>query len=205
MRAGTTSIRSAATAALRIASRFASFVVPLVAGVVLIAIAIGPRTGAYRTLTVLSGSMSPAIPRGSLVAVVPVSPSDLRAGDVITFNAPIDGSPVVTHRVEEVVESGIAPVVRTKGDANSAADPWLARIEGGRAWKVRLAVPHAGRAIVALRSPAARPVLLYGIPSIVAVWWLAEIWRPRRRRCSVRPRRGGMPRTATMIARATHG
>lgn len=198
-------IRSAAVAALRITYRAAAVVVPLVAGLTMIAIGIGPRTGAYRTLTVLSGSMTPAIARGSMVVVTPIAPADVSKGDVITFNAPIDGSPVVTHRVDAIVEPGAVPVVRTKGDANAAPDPWLARIDGETVWKVSMVVPHAGRAVAAFRAPQARPLLLYGLPLLVAVWWIAEIWRPRRRPCRVRPRRGGMPRAATLIARATHG
>jgi len=198
-------LRSATIVALRSMFRMAVLAVVISAGLAMIAIGLGPRLGAYRTLTVLTGSMDPAIPAGSLVVVIPADPAAIRVGDVVTFNAPIDGDPVVTHRVAEVVEAGAAPVVRTKGDANAEPDPWLARIEGGRVWKVAGAVPHAGTAISRLRSPALRPVLLYAIPAIVGLWWLADIWTDgRRRRCSVRPRRGGMPRVAATLARGIH-
>jgi signal peptidase len=39
--------------------------------------------------TVLSGSMEPAIPTGSMVITGPVAASDIRVGDVIAFSPPL--------------------------------------------------------------------------------------------------------------------
>lgn len=141
----------------------------------LFAVGLGPRTGRYRTLTVLSGSMAPAIPTGSLVVVTPVDPADVRVGQVITYQAPTDGR-VVTHRVARVLEGGRQPVVVTKGDANDTADPWAARLTSSPVWTVRFSVPGVGRAIVWLRSPAVRRLTVLLVPALLVAVWLIRIW-----------------------------
>ena len=128
----------------------------VLAGAVLVLalVGVGPVTGAYRLATVLSGSMAPGMPVGSVVVLVPEDPAGVRVGDVITFQAPMPGHPVVTHRVVEILEGGHHPVLRTKGDANPAPDPWAARLTGDRAWRRVTVVPYAGTAIRILRSRA---------------------------------------------------
>ncbi len=145
---------------------------------VLVVLGLGPRTGRYRTLTVLSGSMNPTIPPGSVVFVAPIPLPDVHVGEVITYQAPLDGHPVVTHRVVQVLQGGEQPVVRTKGDANAGPDPWVARLTGGPAWQVRMSVPRLGYAIQALREPDVRRVLLWIVPFLLAAVWLADIWSP---------------------------
>lgn len=189
--------------ALRFVSRWMGRVLLGATGAVLIAVAIGPRTGAYQTLTVLTGSMRPSIAPGSVVVVRPVPADAILVGDVVTMNAPVPGSPVVTHRIVEIVEPGAAPVIRTQGDANSHPDPWLARIEGGRVWKVAYVVPAVGRVLTALRSPLVRPLLVYAVPAMLAAWWLVQLWGGSRP-CRIRPRRGGTPRAGAALSRGCH-
>lgn len=151
----------------------------LVAFVAIVAlVAVGPRTGRYQVLTVLSDSMAPAMPRGALALSVPVHPADIEAGDVITMRSPIGANAVVTHRVMEVVEPGPHPVVRTRGDANDADDPWLARLDGDRAWRVVGSVPRGGFVIAALRQAAPRLALTVLAPLALAALWLVRIWAP---------------------------
>lgn len=142
----------------------------------LLAVGVGPRTGAYRTVTVLTGSMRPAMPPGSMAVLVPVDPADLAVGDVITFEAPIDGHPVVTHRIIHLVERGEHPVIQTQGDANASPDPWMARISSAPAWRRAAVVPAAGWLIQALRSPLLRLAMLYLVPGLLWVSWLISIW-----------------------------
>lgn len=70
---------------------------------------------------VVSGSMEPMIPVGSLVYVEPVRPEEIAAGDVIAFRS---GSSVVVHRVMENKPDDREFV--TKGDANEAEDIYAA-------------------------------------------------------------------------------
>lgn len=69
-----------------------------------------------------TGSMSPAIPTGSIAFVREIPASDVSVGDVVT----VDRSPAlpVTHRVVEVLSTqGGSATFRMKGDANDEPDP----------------------------------------------------------------------------------
>lgn len=88
-----------------------------------VAVAVVPAIGGATPLTVLSGSMEPALPVGSTVVVRPQPAGTIAAGDVITFTDRDEGSAetrVVTHRVIEVRPG---PEFVTMGDANDTPDP----------------------------------------------------------------------------------
>lgn len=138
------------------------------------AVAIGPHSGRYRTLTVLTGSMRPTLPLGSVAVVVPTPVQQIAVGDVITYAIPVEDHRVVTHRVVEVIEPG---VIRTKGDANTAADPWVAELKGSTAWKLRGSVPGAGYAIQALREPGLRIASVLVSTLVMVAIGMRRIWR----------------------------
>lgn len=144
----------------------------------LLAIGIGPRTGAYQVRTVLTGSMRPTIPEGSLVVVTPVRLSDLRVDDVITYRIPAEDRRIVTHRIVEIKVSGDHPVVVTKGDANRDRDPWVAHLRGDRAWRASLSVPKVAFVLELLRRPALRLATVLVAPALLAVVSLVNIWAP---------------------------
>jgi signal peptidase len=135
-----------------------------------------PNLGWYRTETVLSGSMKPYFKPGDIVVVTPEPTSEVRVGQVISYHVPVGDRHVQSHRVIEVVRGGDQPLVRTKGDANSAPDPWTARLNGGTAWQVRLVVPKAGWGIVWLRKPAIRRLAIFAVPLLLALFGLWRIW-----------------------------
>lgn len=76
-----------------------------------------PRLMGYEIYEVISGSMEPEIPVGSVIYVRPVEPEDVENGDIIAF---VQNGSMITHRVEEnrYVEGEFI----TKGDANSKED-----------------------------------------------------------------------------------
>jgi signal peptidase I len=156
---------------------------------VLAVVGVGPLTGRYRLATVLSGSMAPGMPVGSVAVLVPEDPAAVRVGDVITFQAPTPVHQTVTHRVVEIVEGGHHPVLRTKGDANPVADPWIARLDGDRAWRRVAVIPSAGTAIRLLRSSTVHRLTLQVVPAVLFASMLLAIWWPgrlsRRRRVAV--------------------
>ena len=172
---------------MRQAGQWAARLFLAAAGVVLAVVSLGPLTGAYRLATVLSGSMGPGMPVGSAAVLVPVDPAALRVGDVITFHAPTDERPVVTHRVVEIVEPGPHPVLRTKGDANASADAWEARLTGDRAWRRVAVIPYGGTVFRALRSAPVHHFTFRVLPLFLLTGMLVSIWLPKRRRSKAVP------------------
>lgn len=166
-----------ALGATRATATAAGWALLLATVAVLLAVGVGPRTGRYRTLTVLSGSMAPRIPVGALVVDTPEAPSQIRVGQVITYEIPVLDHHVISHRVVQILSGGDQPVIQTQGDANAAPDPWTAQVTGASAWRVRVVVPAAGQAIIWLRRPALHRLLVLGIPGLLAVLLMAQIWR----------------------------
>lgn len=144
----------------------------------LLVVGIGPRSGQYQTATVLTGSMQPTMPVGSVVLTTPVAAHDVRVGDVITYRIPVEDRRIVTHRVVEVLRDDDRPVVRTQGDANKDSDPWAAELTDTTVWKVRVTIPKAGYVFEWLRRPLARQLLVFVVPLLLALLLLADVWRP---------------------------
>ena len=76
-----------------------------------------PRLFGYEIYEVVSGSMEPEIPVGSVVYVAAVPPEEIQAEDVIAFRS---GQTIITHRV--VTNRMLDGEFVTKGDANEQED-----------------------------------------------------------------------------------
>lgn len=76
-----------------------------------------PNFMGYDVYNVVSGSMEPTIPVGSIIYVKEIDPAEIETGDIIAFHS---GDSVIMHRVTEnkVVEGSFV----TKGDANNGED-----------------------------------------------------------------------------------
>jgi signal peptidase I len=142
-------------------------------------LAVGPHLLGYRTMTMLTPSMSPEIDPGDVTVVTPIAMSEVTEGMVIAYHKPVEDRSLVTHRVVSVeTDADGAVQVQTKGDANAAIDPWTAMLQGGTAYEVRAVIPELGHVIQALRAPVVAQLLLYGAPALLAGWLLLTIWRP---------------------------
>ena len=127
--------------------------------VVLLALAsvlIVPYLMGYTELAVLTGSMQPTLPVGTLIYVKETDPAQLEVGDVVTYR--LDGDTMVTHRVVEINPE--AQTLITQGDANEDPDGEIAfdRIVG----KMDFSIPYLGYISLNIRTPI-------GIFSICAV------------------------------------
>lgn len=96
----------------------------LVLVVILAMLLVGVKIVGIEVLTILSPSMEPRYPTGSLIYLIDVDKaSDLKRGDVITFQ--ITENTTATHRIKEIIPDENNPSVvrfRTKGDNNDTYD-----------------------------------------------------------------------------------
>ena len=76
-----------------------------------------PRLFGYEIYHVITGSMEPEIPVGSIIYVEKVVPRELQTDDIIAFHS---RDSVITHRV--VQNNSVEGEITTKGDANAGED-----------------------------------------------------------------------------------
>ena len=159
----------------------AAFVVALV----IVGLMLVPGLLGLQRYVIVSGSMEPTIPKGSVVydEVVPIE--ELRVGDVITFVPPPEFhiSDPVTHRI---IEIGVAPdnsdragqmTVRTQGDANDSPDAWTVVFDGPKQPRVVHHIPYVGYIYLALDHRWVQ-LLVVAVPALVIVIvLLASLWR----------------------------
>lgn len=116
----------------------------VVAAMVFAFLIAGIRIFGVQVYGVLTGSMEPSYPTGSLIYVKPVDAADLRVNDVITFS--ISPGVIATHRIVEVVWDEQRPGLlsyRTKGDANKDVDASLVSANN-IIGKAMFAIPQLG-------------------------------------------------------------
>lgn len=104
-----------------------------------------PRMTGSTPMTVLTGSMTPTYPPGTLVVVRPLPAEEIAVGSVITFQLRSGDPTVVTHRVVGIGYDGRGEkVFTTQGDANEGPDAAPVRPVQVRG-EVWYAVPWLGR------------------------------------------------------------
>jgi signal peptidase I len=116
----------------------------LAVAVMVIAVPALTRSTPY---TILTGSMDPTYPPGTLVIVKPTDPQQIKLGDVVTYQLKSGEGAVVTHRVVKIIAPSAATDNQerfiTKGDANDVADQAAVRPVQIRG-VVWYAVPYIG-------------------------------------------------------------
>lgn len=158
-----------------------SWAVTAAAAAVVLAAVVVPRLSGAEPLTVLSGSMAPAYPAGTLVVVRPVPIEDVAIGDVVTYQLRSGEPTLVTHRVVGVGwDSSGEKVLTTRGDANGVADPAPVRAVQLRG-EVWYSLPHVGRAGLLL-APERRDLLVHLVAAGCFVYAAGVVLRGRRRR-----------------------
>lgn len=111
---------------------------------ILAATVVVPLATGSTPYTVLTGSMTPTYPPGTLIVVKPQDADTLRGGDVITFQHESGNPAVTTHRILTVNRNADGtPSFITQGDANPVPDsnPVIPEQIRGKLW---YAVPYIG-------------------------------------------------------------
>jgi signal peptidase len=128
-----------------------------------------PMTGHPVTI-ITGGSMSPAIPIGSLVVEEPSPIANLAPGDIATFR--LASGVKVTHRVTRVVERADGTWYEIKGDANEAPDPALLS-SGSVVGRVIVSAPLLGYLTWLLHQPRGILAVVTGILALFIAGLLA--------------------------------
>lgn len=137
----------------------------------------------YKSFVVVSGSMEPNIPVGSIVYALRTT--NYGPGDVISFKNAKDQT--VTHRVVSVVkESPIQETpsketpwktqYKTKGDANNTPDTELVPASSVLG-KVIFQVPYVGRFIGFIKTPLGFGLIII-LPTLLFI--LSELWNIKK-------------------------
>lgn len=144
---------------------FSSIVIAAI--VIYMAIA-APIILGYRPVIVLSGSMEPKYPVGSITYYHKCDFEKLSVGDAITFKAE---DSLVTHRITTV--NGLSRTVVTKGDNNLSEDPVPVEENEIVGKAVKFAIPYAGYFVnygkkpIAIAAMAAILLINYALEELV--------------------------------------
>jgi signal peptidase len=121
-----------------------------------------PLTSSYSAFVITSGSMSPAIPLGSVVFTKTIPA--YKAGDIISFYSDGNKENLTTHRIFSVDNQTIT----TKGDANDSPDR-LATSSDQIVGRVYLTIPYLGYAVDFAKTPKGFVALVI-IPASIIIY-----------------------------------
>jgi signal peptidase I len=140
-----------------------------------VVVLIVPAVLGLQRYVITGGSMTGAISKGSVVFSRLTPVADLRTGDIITFVPPGEAG-AVTHRIHSISVRDGQRVYRTKGDFNTAVDPWKITFSQPRQARYVYHIPVIGYALALLSIRAVR-MLLIGLPALViAISLLWSLW-----------------------------
>lgn len=126
----------------------------------------------YKSFVVLTGSMEPNIPVGSIVYTQKTA--GYGKGDIISFTN--EKSQTITHRVTDVSKKEGVINYKTKGDANNVSDTEsvpATNVVG----KVIFQVPFVGKLIGFIKTPVGFGLIII-LPTLLFI--LGELWNIKK-------------------------
>ena len=139
---------------------------------IFVALLISVRVFGIQVYSVISGSMEPEYPVGSLIYVKKADPSDISVGDVITFVLP--SNTPATHRVVRIDEQNRC--FYTKGDANEAEDGSpvdFRNLIGTPVFKI----PHLGYLIYSVQHPPGLYIFISAGAVLLLIVFLPDLFK----------------------------
>lgn len=126
-----------------------------------------PQLFGYEPYGILSNSMEPTLPVGSVIYVKSYEPSKLKEGDMITFQTSILAANVATHRI--VHHDQTKQRFTTKGDHNDAIDASFVPYENVRGIVV-ICIPYLGEFYQFVNSPLGYTLSSFAILLACILW-----------------------------------
>lgn len=159
----------------------------LVVIVVIFAILLlGVRLFGVQAYSVISGSMEPEYPVGSLIYVKEVDPSEIKVGDVITYVLPNETPS--THRVVRIDEEN--QHFYTKGDANKTEDGapvHFKNLIGTPIFKI----PYLGYAAYYIQHPPGMYIAIAAGAILLILVFLPDLFKKDKKKDSKLPETDG--------------
>ncbi|WP_276670161.1 signal peptidase I [Schaalia cardiffensis] len=163
------------------------YVALIVLGLLITLVSVIPAVMGWVPLTILSGSMAPSMPAGSLAVVAPIDVDErenIPIGTVITYMPHPDSDELVTHRVivRNTASNGSVSYI-LKGDANDSPDSAPVLPKQIRAEK-KYSIPFAGR-MLKLLTPDVKfigRILLASVLLVYALWQIRMSFKERSQR-----------------------
>lgn len=107
-----------------------------------------PALSMFRQFVVVSGSMEPVIPTGSIILAA--RRNSYRIGDIVTFSQ--NGREYIAHRIVNKIAIGRDTYFSTKGDSNTNSDLDLVH-ESVVYGKIMTVVPILGDIVIFYKTP----------------------------------------------------
>lgn len=177
------------TPAPRRASVLSAIFRAVIAALLVVILAIGvavilvPAVTGSQALTVLTSSMEPHLPPGTMVVVRPTDPADIEPGMIMTYQLESGKPLLVTHRVVQRLTTVDGEYLFiTQGDANPQpdADPVREVQIRGTVW---YAVPYIGWVATAISGDFRSVLMTIAVIGLIgyALWMFGSALFQRRR------------------------
>lgn len=165
------------------------FSTAMVAVVVLFAVLlVGVRFFGIQVFTVISGSMEPDYPVGSLIYVKDIDPSEVKVGDVITYVLPSETPS--THRVVRI--DAEKQHFYTKGDANKIEDGAPVHFKNLIGTPVFM-IPYLGYAAYYIQHPPGMYVAIAAGAVLLILVFLPDLFKEEEKKDKPKsPKKGKM-------------
>jgi len=131
-----------------------------------------PKLFGVEFRAVITGSMTPEIPVGSLVVIVPTKAENINLGDDIAFVDP--GERVITHRVVEIDRE--KNLFTTWGIANDPAARDRPNRYENILGVVRWHAPYIGRAFSLVATASGKIIAVTAIAALYLITFIIGIW-----------------------------
>lgn len=118
----------------------------------------------YYSSVIMSSSMEPTIPIGSIVVAKRVNPDDVKVSNIIVFQR---SNTKTLHRVIDKIVVNGSYYFKTKGDANEGPDPWIVQPEQVNG-VLLLTIPYYGYLIYFAGTPIGF-ILMVIIPATLLI------------------------------------
>lgn len=159
-------------------ARFAALVYVFVLVFFVLAALIPALVSGWQPLSVVSGSMQPAVAPGSLVMVQPAEPDSYYAHpSIVAFPDPARPGQLLTHRVVATASVDGTVAYTTRGDANPIADSDTVAHDDVLG-AVRMVLPFVGLPATWVHQGQVATLALWLVASVVAVGGLLVRVRP---------------------------